>query len=71
MRGIIGRDIDLRFEEWRQGDQRWFVADASAARGALDLPKARDWRDGVAGLAQWLAGERGLALQPELASAAG
>jgi CDP-paratose 2-epimerase len=70
MRAISRRDIDLKFEDWRHGDQRWFVADTTAARGALDLPKARGWRDGVAGLAQWLADERGLELHPELASAA-
>jgi len=70
MRAITQRDIDLSFEDWRQGDQRWFVADASAARSALDLPKPRGWQSGVAGLAQWLADERGLELHAELASAA-
>src|SRR5206468_5998409 len=70
MRAITGREIDLKFQDWRQGDQRWFVADATAARAALDLPKARGWRDGVARLAQWLADERGLQLHPEVASAA-
>src|SRR5438270_586004 len=70
MRAITRREIDLKFEDWRQGDQRWFVADATAARAALDLPKARGWRDGVARLAQWLADERGLQLHPEVASAA-
>jgi CDP-paratose 2-epimerase len=69
--GIIGRDIDLEFEDWRQGDQRWFVADTSSARAALNLPTPRGWRDGVAGLADWVAGERGLSLRPELARAEG
>ena len=40
------------------------------AAAALDLPKPRDWRDGVAALAKWLAQERGLELTRELASAA-
>jgi CDP-paratose 2-epimerase len=71
MGGIIGRDIELDFENWRQGDQRWFVADSSAARAALGLPAPRGWRDGVANLADWLATERGLALQAELAGAEG
>ena len=70
MRGVIGRDIELSFEDWRQGDQRWFVADTGAARSAFDLPKPRGWRDGVARLAEWLAEERGVELRPELASAA-
>jgi CDP-paratose 2-epimerase len=70
MRAITRRDIELSFEDWRQGDQRWFVANTAAAQAALDLPKRRDWRDGVARLAEWLAAERGLELRPELASAA-
>ena len=70
MRGVTGREIELSFEPWRQGDQRWFVADTTAARSTLALPKARGWRDGVARLAEWLAGERGLTLRAELASAA-
>ena len=70
MRNITGRDIELNFEDWRQGDQRWFVANSAAAQAALDLPKRRDWRDGVARLAGWLAAERGLELRRELASAA-
>jgi CDP-paratose 2-epimerase len=70
IRAVTGRDVQLSFEDWRRGDQRWFVADAAAARAALDLPKPRGWRDGVAALAQWLAQERGLQLTRELASAA-
>lgn len=70
MRVISGRDIELIFEDWRQGDQRWFVADTSAARAALDLPEARGWRGGVEKLAEWLAEERRLELRAELASAA-
>jgi CDP-paratose 2-epimerase len=70
MRSITGRDIALDFQDWRQGDQRWFVADTSAARSALGLAAPRGWRDGVARLAEWLATERGLQLRPELASAA-
>jgi len=70
MRAITGREIELKFEDWRQGDQRWFVADTSAARAALDLPAPRGWRDGVSRLAAWLAQERGLPLRRELASAA-
>jgi CDP-paratose 2-epimerase len=70
MRSITGRDIELSFEDWRQGDQRWFVADTTAARTTLGLPTPRGWRDGIARLAQWLANERGLAIEPELAAAA-
>jgi CDP-paratose 2-epimerase len=70
MQRITGRDVELRFEDWRQGDQRWYVSDTHAAQSALRLPAPRGWRDGVAALARWLADERGLELAPELASAA-
>jgi CDP-paratose 2-epimerase len=70
IRAITGREVPLDFEDWRQGDQRWFVADTSAARSELNLRKVRGWREGVARLAEWLAQERGLELRPALASAA-
>jgi CDP-paratose 2-epimerase len=51
--------IEVRFEDWRAGDQRYFVADARAAREALGLAEPIRWRSGVAGLADWLQGEQG------------
>src|SRR4051794_30331339 len=68
IRAITGREVPLEFEDWRQGDQRWFVADTNAARTVLNLPAAGGWREGVARLAEWLADERGLELHRELAS---
>ncbi len=53
----IGRRIDLRFEDWRPGDQRYFVADTRRATAILGLPLARDWRSGVAALADWMQSE--------------
>jgi len=70
MGSIAGRDIELRFEDWRPGDQRWFVADTSAVRAILGLANPRGWREGVARLVDWLASDRGLELRPALASAA-
>ena len=64
--GITGREVELRFEGWRQGDQRWYVSDTHAARAALHLPHPRGWREGVTRLAEWLAGERRLDVRPEL-----
>jgi len=66
IRSITGREVALRFEDWRQGDQRWYVSDTHAVKGALDLPRPCGWRDGVARLARWLASERGLELRPDL-----
>ena len=65
MRDIIGRPIELRFEDWRPGDQRWYVSNTGAVRNALGLGTSRGWRDGVAALAEWLACERNLDLQPQ------
>ena len=63
---MLGRDIELRFEDWRKGDQRWYVSNTQAARAALDLHRPLDWRTGVGRLAEWLANERGLEVHPQL-----
>jgi CDP-paratose 2-epimerase len=52
---IIGHKVDVEFSDWRLGDQRYYVSDASAARQALDLAEPRDWRSGIAALAASLA----------------
>jgi CDP-paratose 2-epimerase len=57
---LLGREVDVRFSDWRAGDQRYFVADTRAARSALDLSPAVPWKQGVAALADWLRGSRGL-----------
>lgn len=57
---LLDRPIDLRFEDWRAGDQRYFVADTRAAQDALGLGPRRPWREGVARLARWLGEARGL-----------
>jgi CDP-paratose 2-epimerase len=62
MAGLVGREVDVRFADWRAGDQRYFVADTRAAEAALGLAPKVPWRDGVARLAAWLAGERRLNL---------
>ncbi len=51
---LTGRPTKLSFADWREGDQRYFVADASAARTALGLAEPTPWKDGVRRLAHWL-----------------
>jgi len=51
------RKVDVEFDAWRAGDQRYYVSDASAARRMLGLSLPTPWREGVAHLADWLAGE--------------
>ena len=57
---LIGGDLDVTFDDWRAGDQRYFVADTRAAQAALGLEAPMPWRTGVARLARWLASERSL-----------
>jgi CDP-paratose 2-epimerase len=66
---LLDRDVELDLEDWRAGDQRYFVADTRKAQQALGLSPAVPWRQGVARLAQWLSETRGLnwpIAQPEL-----
>ena len=63
---ITGRKVDVRFADWRAGDQRYFVADTRAAEAVLELGPKVPWHQGVARLAEWLAEERGLGLSPPM-----
>ncbi len=60
---LTGRDVDVSYSDWRAGDQRYFVADTRLAEAELGLKPKVPWRAGVAALAEWLAGERGLPLR--------
>ncbi|HZW15545.1 MAG TPA: SDR family NAD(P)-dependent oxidoreductase [Brevundimonas sp.] len=67
--GLTGRRADIRFEAWRAGDQRYFVADASAAHAVLDLPRPTGWREGVADLARWIGSTNDLVPAPQTVAA--
>jgi CDP-paratose 2-epimerase len=60
MAGLLGHEIDVRFSDWRAGDQRYFVADTRAIQAELGLSPAVPWKEGVALLAEWLRESRGL-----------
>jgi CDP-paratose 2-epimerase len=67
MAGLLGRPVEIAYADWRAGDQRYFVADTSAAAEALGLSPALPWQEGVARLLAWLRAERGLdAPAPEM-----
>ncbi|WP_315764515.1 NAD-dependent epimerase/dehydratase family protein [Sphingomonas sp. Y38-1Y] len=57
---LIGREVEIGYDDWRAGDQRYFVADTRAAEAALGLGPKRPWREGVERLAHWLSEARGL-----------
>jgi len=59
---LLGADLTVAFEDWRAGDQRYFVADRRTAAHVLELGEPTPWRAGVERLARWLASERGLPL---------
>jgi CDP-paratose 2-epimerase len=61
---ITGRRAVVERGDWRAGDQRYFVADARAARDALDLPQPYDWTEGLEDLARWLTEERAVGTTP-------
>ena len=61
---LLDREVSCHMEDWRAGDQRYFVADTRAADQALRLGPKVPWRRGVERLARWLAAERGVALPP-------
>lgn len=57
---LTGRKVQVELEDWRAGDQRYFVADSGAATAALRLSPPVPWREGVERLARWLREARGL-----------
>ncbi|KMO11604.1 NAD-dependent epimerase/dehydratase family protein, partial [Methylobacterium platani] len=58
--GLVGRPLDLAFEDWRAGDQRYYVSDTRRAAADLGLGRPLPWRRGLERLAGWLAEDRGL-----------
>jgi len=55
LEAITGRRSSLSFDDWRPGDQRYFVADSREAARVLGLCAPVGWRDGLRRLAQSLA----------------
>jgi CDP-paratose 2-epimerase len=51
---LVGRKLDLSFADWRAGDQRYYVSDASLARRELGLNEPTPWREGLARLVAWM-----------------
>ena len=62
---ITGTAPEISHQEWRQGDQPWFVADTRALQAATGWQPSIGWQEGLADLAGWLADQRGLTLGRE------
>ncbi len=62
----LGRPLDVAFDDWRAGDQRYFVADTRALQKAVDWQPRVQWREGVAALTRWLTDEKQRLASPPL-----
>ncbi|MCB0309873.1 MAG: NAD-dependent epimerase/dehydratase family protein [Bdellovibrionales bacterium] len=51
---VLGVKIDVRFEEWRQGDQRYYVSDTALLEELCAWTPTVLPRQGIARLAEWL-----------------
>lgn len=65
LEALVGRPVEAAMHDWRKGDQRYYVTDTRRVAEVLDLGPWRPWRDGVARLVTWLAGEYGISLPRE------
>ncbi len=57
---LTGRPCDVAYEDWRQGDQFWFVADTGLLEARTGWRARTGWQAGLADLAEWLRENRGL-----------
>jgi CDP-paratose 2-epimerase len=55
---------DTSFDEWRTGDQRWYVSDTRAFERATGWRRTVAAQDGIARLYDWLAERQGLVTAP-------
>jgi CDP-paratose 2-epimerase len=58
---LHGRRPDVRFEDWRTGDQRYYVSDTRRFETATGWSPGVDADDGIAALHRWLVDSRGAA----------
>ncbi|MEX6506184.1 NAD-dependent epimerase/dehydratase family protein [Jiella sp. M17.18] len=59
MGDMLGREVQIRFSETRQGDQAYFVADTRKLAEATGWRARIGWRDGVRDLNAWLSSWNG------------
>jgi CDP-paratose 2-epimerase len=60
LEALLGRSIDVEYDEWRPGDQRIFVADIGKAERELGWRPKTGKEDGVRRLYDWVAANRTL-----------
>jgi CDP-paratose 2-epimerase len=55
---ITGREPEVSYSEWRQGDQFYFIADTRKLEAAIGWNAEMGWRDGIRDLTRWLEEQR-------------
>ena len=65
---LLGREIPLRYEPSRAGDQPYFVADTRRLAHAVGWHAETGWQDGLRDLAAWLRADPGTQVPQELAA---
>ncbi len=53
---IVGKSVSVSRDDWREGDQLYFVAETSRLEAELGWHAQTAWRDGLRDLADWLTG---------------
>jgi CDP-paratose 2-epimerase len=54
---IVGTSLSVSRDDWREGDQLYFVAETSRLEAELGWHAQTAWREGLRDLANWLNGE--------------
>lgn len=54
IRRVVGPQVEVQHDRWRDGDQRYFVADTGRLTAELMWRAQIGWRDGLRNLADWL-----------------
>jgi CDP-paratose 2-epimerase len=54
---VTGRAPVVEYDEWRTGDQLWFVADTRSLESKIGWKARTGWREGISNLALWLEAE--------------
>lgn len=67
--GLTGRRPDVRFEDWRTGDQKWYVSDVRAFGAATGWQPRTALGEGLGRLHDWLRTSRGEDVDAEAAEA--
>ncbi|MBV8962767.1 MAG: NAD-dependent epimerase/dehydratase family protein, partial [Hyphomicrobiales bacterium] len=64
----LGLDAETRYQDWRPGDQRYFVSDRRRVEHDLSLGAPTPWREGITKLFNWLRSQKNVLASPRVSS---